>query len=287
MDAPTVGVLRDITLLVWLALLIGVAAYKWVRQTRPAVSWNLSGQVDARPYLTMDAIVVAAISVLLLGSLQKAVPGAAEAAADTAAESAAAELTSSGMFLSIMVTLMICAVLLFYLRALRNLNPVELFGFHRLSLPQSILKALGFMLPTFFIVLVISSEVTQWMEGFWPNLGQQATVEAFRNSTDPMAKIMLVIAAVVVAPIVEETMFRGFIYGVIKRFTDGFFAALCSALLFAVVHFHMGSLIPLAVLALIFCAAYELTGSLAVPMVMHGMFNGTSIALMLLFPEMK
>ena len=96
---------------------------------------------------------------------------------------------------------------------------------------------------------------------------------------------MLIIAAVIVAPIVEETVFRGFIYGVIKRFTDSWFAAFCSALLFAVVHFHIGSLIPLTVLALVLCAAYERTGSLVVPMMMHGLFNGTSIALMIFVPN--
>ena len=66
MDAPTVGVLRDITLIVWLALLIGVAAYKWVRQTRPVAGWNLGGKVDVFSYTSLDAIVVAAISILLL-----------------------------------------------------------------------------------------------------------------------------------------------------------------------------------------------------------------------------
>ncbi|TDU62559.1 hypothetical protein EI77_04602 [Prosthecobacter fusiformis] len=286
MDAPTAGVLRDITLLVWLALLIGIAAYKWVRQTRPESGWNWSGRVDARPYLSMDAIVVAAISILLLGGLQQAVPGSADAPAAEAAESIV-ELSAGSMFLNIMVQLMICAVLLFYLRGLRNLNPVEIFGLTQLRPAQIVGTALVFMLPTFFLVMGASAGINVWMQEFWPNLGQQDSVEAFRRSHDPLAKTLLVIAAVVIAPIVEETIFRGFIYGVIKRFTDSFFAALCSALLFAVVHFHMGSLIPLALLALIFCAAYERTGSLAVPMLMHGFFNGTSIALMLLFPDMK
>ncbi len=283
MDAPTVGVLRDVTLLVWLALLIGVAAYKWVRQSRPSAAWNTSGRVDASSYVSTDAIVVGAISILLLGGLQKAAPGVQV----PSVEAAANELTSAGMFLSIIVQLMVCAVLLFYLRGLRNLNPVHLFGLRQLSLPQVIGRAFLYMLPAFFVVMAVSAVTTTWMQGFWPDLNAQETVEAFRSSKDPVAKTLLVIAAVVVAPIVEETVFRGFIYGVIKRFTDSFFAALCSALLFAVVHFHMGSLLPLAVLALFFCAAYERTGSLAVPMLMHGIFNGSSIALMIFFPELS
>jgi hypothetical protein len=58
-------------------------------------------------------------------------------------------------------------------------------------------------------------------------------------------------------------------------------------LLFAVVHLHIGTLMPLTLLALIFCAVYELTGSLLLPMVLHGLFNGTSLMVMLFFPDMK
>ncbi|HAL71331.1 MAG TPA: hypothetical protein DCP71_06110 [Verrucomicrobiales bacterium] len=280
MDAPTAGVLRDITLWVWLSLLIGVAAYKWIRQTRPTACWNWEGNVDARPYLYFDAIIVAALSLMVLIGLQSAEP-----TAQGSVDATANELNAVALFSSIVLQLLICAVLLFYLRAVRNLNPVELFGLQRLTFRQVATAALVFMIPTCIVVMLTSAGVTHWMQGFWPDLEQQATVEAFRNSKDPMAKAMLVIAAVVVAPIVEETVFRGFIYGVIKRFTDSYFAAVCSAVLFAIVHLHMGSVIPLAVLALIFCAAYERTGSLAVPMVMHGLFNGTSIGLMILFPE--
>ena len=197
------------------------------------------------------------------------------------------ELSATAMFISILMQLLICAVLLFYLRAIRNLDPVELFGLRRLGAGRVLTTVLIFMLPTLVIVMLTSSVVTLWLEGFWPNLAQQESVEAFRKSNDPLAKTLLVIAAAIVAPIVEEVIFRGFIYGVIKRFTDGYFAALCSALLFAVIHFHIGSMIPLAMLALVFCAAYERTGSLAVPILMHAVFNSTSIALMLFFPDLQ
>lgn len=281
MDAPTVGILRDVTLLVWLALLAGVAAYKWIRQTRPAAAWNLSGEVNARPFITADGLVVAAISILLLSGLQKVAPAAAPTE-----PVAPAELSITAMFISIMFQLCICAVLLFYLRQVRNLNPLELFGFNRLNLRRIFSTAGLFMLPTFVIVMLTSAGMLHWMESFWPDMASQESVEAFRRSKDPIAKAMLVIAAAIVAPIVEETVFRGFIYGVIKRFTDSWFAGICSALLFAVVHCHIGSMVPLTVLALILCVAYEFTGSLAVPMVMHGLFNGGSIVLMILFPDM-
>lgn len=282
MDVATAGVLRDITLWVWLSLLIGAAAYKWVRQSRPAAEWHLDGNVNVQSFWLIDALVVGAISMLLLGGLQKAGAGTAEPAAAEAAN----ELTVVGMFVNLAVPLMACAVLLFYLRAIRDLNPVELFGLNKQRFISAVRYALLYMIPVFIIVLVVANVVALWMKGFWPDMSQQTAVEAFRKSNDPMAKALMVVAAGIVAPIVEETVFRGFVYGVIKRFSDRYFATLCSSILFAVVHLHMGSLVPLILLAVFFCIAYEHTGSLAVPMLMHAIFNGTSLALMIFFPDL-
>jgi membrane protease YdiL (CAAX protease family) len=46
---------------------------------------------------------------------------------------------------------------------------------------------------------------------------------------------------------------------------------------FAVSHWHGPSLLPLFVLALGFGLAYELTGSLLAPIIMHAFFNSTMI----------
>jgi len=68
---------------------------------------------------------------------------------------------------------------------------------------------------------------------------------------------------------------------VLKRYTDGPFAAIISGLFFAIMHSHVGSLVPLWVLAVILCGAYEITGCLLVPMLLHALFNSTSISVML------
>jgi membrane protease YdiL (CAAX protease family) len=143
------------------------------------------------------------------------------------------------------------------------------------------------MIPTIIIVNGSALGLNTWMQGFWPDLQGQETAESFRASDDVLAKIMLAVAAAIVAPLVEEIIFRGFIYGVLKRYTDGIFAALCSSLLFAIVHLHVGTLFPLALLALIFCAVYEYTGCLLVPMIMHGLFNATSLIVMVFFPQIQ
>jgi uncharacterized protein len=266
MDAPTLGVLRDTALLVWIALLFGVLAYQIMRVLLPEAITSI-GRVQAGSYVSADAVLVAAISSLLLVGLRSAAAVAADAKPEVA------ELSFSGTLASIVIQLGICVGLLF---GLRRMNVFKAFG-----------MGLMLLVPTLMLVNGSALGLNAWMQGFWPDLQGQETVEAFRRSDDVLAKIMLVVAAAIVAPLVEEIIFRGFIYGVLKRYTDGIFAALCSSLLFAIVHLHVGTMFPLALLALVFCAVYEYTGCLLVPMVMHGLFNATSLVVMVFFPQVQ
>jgi membrane protease YdiL (CAAX protease family) len=280
MDAPTLGVLRDTALLVWLALLLGVILYQIMRVMMPKAMTS-TGKVQADSFISADALIVAAITLLLLSGLQTS--------SSTPAEAVPADdgLTVNGTLAGIVVHLGLCMGLLMYLNVMRGLNLAELFGLRRLALLKAAGLAVLLMLPTLLLVNGSAYGIHTWMEGFWPDLKGQDVAEAFRNSSDPLVKGLLIVAAAIVAPLVEEIVFRGFIYGVMKRYTDGIFAALCSSLLFAIVHLHVGTLFPLALLALVFCAIYERTGSLVVPMIMHALFNATSLAVMIFFPDIQ
>jgi membrane protease YdiL (CAAX protease family) len=80
------------------------------------------------------------------------------------------------------------------------------------------------------------------------------------------------VATVLVAPLVEETFFRGFVFGGLRRY--GFFwAALASGLLFSAAHLSLGGLIPLALVGMLFAWSYSRTGSLWTPIYAHFIFN--------------
>jgi membrane protease YdiL (CAAX protease family) len=280
MDAPTLGVLRDTALLAWLALLFGVISYQVMRLLQPRSVTSI-GRVHAGAYIPADAIIVSAIAILLLGGLQSVTVTPADS------PRAPTELTLTGTLAGIVVQLGICVGLLIYLRFFRGLSPADLFGLRRIGLFRALGLGMLMFIPMLILVNGSAYGMQEWMKGFWPDLGGQDVAEAFRSSNDNLAKMMLAISAAVIAPLVEETIFRGFIYGVLKRYTDGIYAALCSSLLFALVHLHVGTLFPLALLALMFCAMYELTGSLLLPMVMHGLFNASSLIVMALFPDLQ
>jgi membrane protease YdiL (CAAX protease family) len=100
---------------------------------------------------------------------------------------------------------------------------------------------------------------------------------------------VLLLLASVVAPIVEETMFRGFLYGHLRgtvapriRAASMIVAALVSSVVFAVIHPQGVLFVPaLAGLAIGFCIHREIRGSLIAPMVAHGINNAVTLMLAL------
>ncbi len=99
--------------------------------------------------------------------------------------------------------------------------------------------------------------------------------------------VMLFLLASVVAPIVEETVFRGLLYGHLRavvaprlRFISLMIAAVGSSFIFAVVHPQGLLFVPaLGGLAVGFCIFRELRGSLVAPMVAHGVNNAVTLTI--------
>jgi membrane protease YdiL (CAAX protease family) len=80
----------------------------------------------------------------------------------------------------------------------------------------------------------------------------------------------------VLAPVCEEFLFRGFIFGALRNWRGPWPAAILTGVLFGGV--HAGSapaadLVPLAVLGVVLCVLYERTGSLYPCIGLHALNN--------------
>jgi hypothetical protein len=95
--------------------------------------------------------------------------------------------------------------------------------------------------------------------------------------------MMYVIISVFIGPVAEEVFFRGIIYGFFRRW--GIIAALiASSLLFILAHSAIrGVPIPQVVGGLVFALAYEIEGSLVVPITIHILGNMAMLIVSLIF----
>ncbi len=276
-DAATLAVLRDVISLTIIAIALGVVLHGIARMRRPALVLEQGGNVIARYFALPDAYLMS----IIIGVLIFGITGGGQGGETAGGVEPKAAPSFMLVLTNVVFMLGLCVCLLLYLVMLRGLNPATLFGLRRLAPTRAAAFAMASIVPLYILVASVAYSVNSgFLEHVWPNLNPQDAVKAFQDADSMAMQILLGISAVIVAPLVEETVFRGFIYGVLKRYTDGWFAAVCSALFFSVVHMHVGSFVPLFILALGFCAAYEMTGCLLVPILMHALFNGTSIMLM-------
>ena len=96
----------------------------------------------------------------------------------------------------------------------------------------------------------------------------------------PDATTMLLFGTLVViaAPIFEEFIFRGLIFGGLRRSLGPGAATLASAAIFAIVH-PPAAVVPVFCLGVCAAVVYERTRVLAAPMIVHAVYNAAVIAL--------
>lgn len=118
----------------------------------------------------------------------------------------------------------------------------------------------------------------KWMDSLGVESTQE-TVKLLQTATDPVVISLMAIAAVLVAPICEEIVFRGYLFPVAKKYAGTWVAAVCSGLVFAAAHGSLAALLPLFIFGIVLAMLYEKTGSIWAPMAVHFCFNGATVAL--------
>jgi membrane protease YdiL (CAAX protease family) len=163
----------------------------------------------------------------------------------------------------------------------RGFDVGSLGGFFRLSFIRTL--STGAILLFFaYPLILLSDTLTQRL--FGGGSSRQNIVEFFSGSGTIQQRMMIIVFAVAIAPVVEEFLFRFFIYGVLRRYFGRLLGVTFSALLFAAAHAHLPSFAPLFVLGSCFAIAYEWSGSILVAMTMHSLFNSLTLTA-LAFPE--
>ncbi|MBM4465802.1 MAG: CPBP family intramembrane metalloprotease [Chloroflexi bacterium] len=89
----------------------------------------------------------------------------------------------------------------------------------------------------------------------------------------------LLAGGVIVAPVVEEVFFRGFVFAGLRQRYDWKKAALISSALFAVIHVTPTAMIPIFILGLIFAYLYHRSNSIWPAVLMHVSTNALALGL--------
>jgi len=114
----------------------------------------------------------------------------------------------------------------------------------------------------------------------------QVAVERLRDSGSIGLKFYIAAFAVLLAPLVEEVLFRGVLYPGVKAMGRPRLALWGTSLVFGFIHFNLMTFVPLVVFALVLARLYEQTGNLLAPIAAHATFNAANVVALFLVPEL-
>ena len=191
------------------------------------------------------------------------------------------QLNARNLLENLLFTVALVLFIAVFLR-LRGLDLSSLGGFFRITFLRALSTGTVLILAAYPLIS-IADAITQRV--FGSGSSKQSIVELFSGSRTIEQRMMIIVFAVVIAPMAEEFLFRFFLYGVLKRYFGRFLGVTVNALLFAAAHTHLPSFAPLFVLGSCFTIAYEWSGSILVSMTMHALFNSLSLTV-LAFPEL-
>lgn len=150
-------------------------------------------------------------------------------------------------------------------------GPLRPIGRHvRLGVGLGLLAIVGSTIVVSALVALSGSEATP----------DQVLTAGIAES--PLQIVLAVAAAVIMAPLAEELLFRGLLHRGLRRRLSLAPATVISSVLFSIVHVDVAvsqplALVGLALVGALMAVAYERTGSLIVPILIHAVHNGVTI----------
>jgi hypothetical protein len=193
-------------------------------------------------------------------SLVALIGGAGSSSSDAVSAGSAALLAVSALVLYSWQTL---AAWLFSLRTAGR--ALALWGFRRPN--RAILWTVPVGLVAVYVVSLAHDLIVH------PE--QQPIVNEFPRSGAGAA--LFVVVAVVMAPLFEEIVFRGFLFRGFANSWGWVWGAIASAAVFGLAHLQLDVFVPLATLGFFLAWAYKRTGSLWSCIAMHGIFNAIAV----------
>jgi membrane protease YdiL (CAAX protease family) len=172
----------------------------------------------------------------------------------------------------IYVTSIIAIIIFFVFNELLILIVLMYFGIYfqdekkllRVNKLKDSVESFILFIPLLFLISFI-------IQNILPEYKQQEIVLNFKSNL--LKDKALLLHVLIIAPVVEEIIFRGYIYRILKTKIPIILAIIISSTLFSLIHYNVLSFILLFVLSIFLTYIYERNGSIMCPIIIHSLFN--------------
>ena len=230
------------------------------------------GRLQARPWQPLDAAVL--VLAILLPALWNGLSSHADDPADIS-------IAAALLYYAILLGLVVAAA------RRTGLGLGRALGLTAASLWPALRTGLVLGLAALPPVLLVAWSSEWLLEHLGLPFSRQAVFDTLSDpSLSTFTQITLIFLAVVVAPLAEEAIFRGVIFPAALRQGRLVASLLLVNILFALLHLHAPSFLPLLTIGICLSLGMLATGSLVTPIVMHAIFNGEMLLLFYAWPAL-
>lgn len=106
----------------------------------------------------------------------------------------------------------------------------------------------------------------------------------FSSLGDRTSYILAFTTLVIIAPIAEEVLFRGYLYGKLRGAVPIWIAAIVTSIVFGAIHGQWNVAVDVFALSLILCSLREITGSIWAGVLLHMLKNGIAFYFLFIGP---
>jgi len=172
------------------------------------------------------------------------------------------------MYLNAFITQLAFALLIWTLKKVRHWTWAD-FGWRYVSLRMILSKVLGLYAVTWIVNICYALALFNY--GFTPP--ETDVYSKLLGQVSWYTLILNLLLAGVLAPIVEETLFRGVIFGSLQAYFGKWTAAVISAVIFSALHFQAYGFFPRFVLGMVLVYLYDRYKSLYPSVGLHALNN--------------
>lgn len=151
---------------------------------------------------------------------------------------------------------------------------------------RALLFTLKIALPVTLVALGLcagGTKLIEWIFAVTPS--EQELVKCFTDPNYTIGfRILLSLGVVILAPLLEELLFRGIVFRGLAKRLPLYLAMALSGFVFALVHTNAGSFLALWYLGVSFAWLYARTRTILAPIALHAIFNLANLVLVFLFP---
>ena len=178
------------------------------------------------------------------------------------------------------ITLLIVAGIPWLLLKKGTVNKRDL-GIDRLMSWTDMLMAPAGMVAYLILTFCLTTLATKLLPWFDINQVQDT---GFNQLTQRYEYLLAFFTLVVIAPFAEELLFRGYLYGKLKKYIPIWLAVLVTSAIFGAFHGAWNLAVDTFALSLVLCALREITGSIWSSILLHMMKNGLAFFILFIYP---